>query len=205
MNQHTSDRKTKIVVIPTYNEIENINNLFDVLLSIEPSLNILIVDDNSPDGTSEAVRKRMVLAANAVLKYPKKNRLVIDAGTCITYDFIDENDNYIGGAISPGISLRYRSLNDYTSKLPLLEKVVPENFIGNSTELSIHVGVIKGVINEIDGFIDHYSSKYANFVIILTGGDTDFLAMQLKNTIFANSNFLLEGLQEIFQYNQENV
>ncbi|HNP31869.1 MAG TPA: type III pantothenate kinase [Flavobacterium sp.] len=146
---------------------------------------------------------RMVLASGAVLQYPNQNRLVIDAGTCITYDFIDENNNYHGGAISPGIRLRYESLHQQTAKLPLLTKKSPENFIGNSTQESIHSGVINGVILEIDGFIELYKAQYAKFIIILTGGDSDFLAVRLKNTIFANSNFLLESLNQTFQYNQK--
>ncbi len=146
---------------------------------------------------------RMVLASGAVLQYPKQHRLVIDAGTCITYDFIDEADNYLGGAISPGIGLRYQSLHAYTAKLPLLTKTNPENFIGNSTQESIHSGVINGVALEIDGFIELYKSRYAKFIIILTGGDAEFLAKTLKNTIFANSNFLLESLNQTFQYNQK--
>ena len=145
---------------------------------------------------------RMVLAAGAVFQFPSQNRLVIDAGTCITYDFIDANDNYLGGAISPGIQLRYHSLHDYTAQLPLLVKTNPGSFIGNSTSESIHSGVINGVALEIDGFAELYNSKYAKFIIILTGGDSEFLAKKLKNTIFANSNFLLESLNQTFQYNQ---
>ena len=144
---------------------------------------------------------RMVVSAGAVLKYPNQNRLVIDAGTCITYDFIDENNNYLGGAISPGIKIRYKSLNDYTSNLPLLEKKNIELFIGNSTENSIHSGIINGICYEIDGFISQYSLKNQDLTIILTGGDTDFLAKRLKSTIFANSNFLLESLNLLYQYN----
>ncbi|TDP58671.1 type III pantothenate kinase [Flavobacterium dankookense] len=147
---------------------------------------------------------RMVLATGAVLQFPMQNRLVIDAGTCITYDFIDENDNYLGGAISPGIRLRYESLHQFTAKLPLLTKTNPKSCIGNSTNESIHSGVVNGLTNEIDGFIDYYKSLNANFIIILTGGDAEFLAMRLKNTIFANSNFLLESLNQTFQYNQND-
>ena len=88
---------------------------------------------------------RMVVSAGAVLKYPNQNRLVIDAGTCITYDFIDENNNYLGGAISPGIKIRYKSLNNYTSNLPLLEKKNIELLIGNSTENSINSGIIHDI------------------------------------------------------------
>jgi type III pantothenate kinase len=156
---------------------------------------------------------RMVLASGAVLKYPIQNRLVIDAGTCITYDFIDENDNYLGGAISPGIRLRFESLHNFTAKLPLLslEAINDQDselekipFIGNSTFESINSGVINGVINEIEGFISQYEAVYPKFIIILTGGDAEFLAKRLKNTIFANSNFLLESLNQTFQHKIKN-
>jgi len=147
---------------------------------------------------------RMVLSAGAVLQFPDQNRLVIDAGTCITYDFIDENNNYLGGAISPGIRLRYESLHNYTAKLPLLTIENPENFIGNSTNKSMHSGVVNGVVHEIDGFINQYKERYSKFTIILTGGDGVFLAKRLKNTIFANSNFLLESLNHTFQYKIKN-
>ena len=147
---------------------------------------------------------RMVLAAGAVFQFPNQNRLVIDAGTCVTYDFIDSHNNYLGGAISPGIRLRYESLHNFTAKLPLLVKQNPKTLIGNSTSEAIHSGVINGLSNEIDGFIDQYKLQYSNFIIILTGGDADFLAKRLKNTIFANSNFLLECLNQIFQYKIQN-
>jgi type III pantothenate kinase len=147
---------------------------------------------------------RMVLSAGAVLFYPKHNRLIIDAGTCVTYDFIDENDGYRGGAISPGIRLRYEALHNYTANLPLISKEEPDHFIGNSTNQSIHSGVINGLTYEIDGFINTYSNKYQNFIIILTGGDADFLAKRLKNTIFANQNFLLESLNQLYQYTKND-
>jgi type III pantothenate kinase len=134
------------------------------------------------------------------LQFPNRNRLMIDAGTCVTYDFVSADNQYLGGAISPGIRLRYESLHQYTAKLPLLEKENPKKLIGDSTFQAIHTGVIQGLTNEIDGFIDQYKLQYSNFIIILTGGDTDFLAKRLKNTIFANSNFLLESLNQFFQY-----
>lgn len=147
---------------------------------------------------------RMVLASGATLQFPKQNRLVIDAGTCITYDFIDEFDNYLGGAISPGLRLRYETLHNYTARSALLALEVPESYIGNTTAEAIHSGVVNGFVYEIDGFIDEYRANFSNFIIILTGGDTDFLAKRLKNTIFANSNFLLESLNQTFQYKINN-
>ena len=156
---------------------------------------------------------RMVLASGAVLQFPNRNRLVIDAGTCVTYDFVDADDNYLGGAISPGIRLRYESLHQYTAKLPLLtienlednenQDFRPE-LIGNSTQQSMHSGVINGLVNEISGFINQYEARYSNFIIILTGGDSEFLAKRLKNTIFANRNFLLESLSQTYQYKIKN-
>ncbi len=143
---------------------------------------------------------RMILASGATLRYPKQAKLVIDTGTAITYDFIDEEDNYLGGAISAGISLRYKALHNYTAKLPLLEKPEQDYFIGQTTAESIHSGVVNGVVFEIEGFIRSLKDRHHNFIIILTGGDTVFLAKRLKSTIFANQNFLLESLNDLFQY-----
>ena len=147
---------------------------------------------------------RMVLAAGATLQYPHQNRLVIDAGTCVTYDFIDENDRYLGGAISPGLRLRYEALHNFTARLPLLTLENPKRLIGNSTFDSIHSGVVNGLAFEIEGYVQEIRDQYANFIIILTGGDSVFLAKRLKNTIFANSNFLLESLNQTFQYKIKN-
>lgn len=147
---------------------------------------------------------RMVLAAGAVFQYPKKNRLVIDAGTCITYDFVDDENNYLGGAIAPGIRLRYEAMHNFTAKLPLLSKQSIDFTIGNSTENAMHSGVVNGIVFEIEGFINSFCQNQENFIIILTGGDAEFLAKQLKNTIFANENFLLESLNLIYRYNQND-
>lgn len=143
---------------------------------------------------------RMILAAGAVFSFSGSARLVIDVGTCVTYDYIDKNNVYHGGAISPGLRLRYASLHNYTAKLPLLSPAFPENFIGNSTSNAIHSGVINGLLFEIDGVIDRYKLTNPDFIIILTGGDCTFFANQLKNTIFVQRNFLLESLNKIFLY-----
>ncbi|MES2865103.1 MAG: type III pantothenate kinase [Bacteroidota bacterium] len=147
---------------------------------------------------------RMVLAAGAVLLYPNQNALIIDAGTCVTYDFITNENKYLGGAISPGLRLRYESLHNFTARLPLLEKKLPENFIGNNTEEAIHSGVVNGLCNEIEGFVSEYSVKNEQFTIILTGGDANFLANRLKSTIFADENFLLKSLQQLYTYSLQN-
>ncbi|MEH6535152.1 MAG: type III pantothenate kinase [Psychroserpens sp.] len=146
---------------------------------------------------------RIALVSASVEQFPDNNVLIIDAGTCITYDFINTKNEYLGGAISPGIRLRYRTLNDLTANLPLLETEIPQEILGNSTENSIHSGVVFGVLKEIDGVIDDYVKEYSDLTVILTGGDAKFLSNQLKNSIFANSNFLLEGLNFILEYNSK--
>ncbi len=146
---------------------------------------------------------RLALMAAASMTYPNTNVLVIDAGTCITYDFLDKGKGYIGGAISPGLAMRYKALHTFTSKLPLLEASLPQYFIGNNTKNSIHVGVVKGVHNEIEGFIAQYHENFNDLTTILTGGDAHFLRDSLKNDIFAHSNFLLEGLNYILELNKD--
>lgn len=147
---------------------------------------------------------RMVLSAGAVLLYRGKNRLVIDAGTCVTYDFIDSNDNYLGGAISPGLQLRYNAMHNFTAKLPLLYPEMPKEYIGDTTTGSMHSGVVNGMLHELEGFVRQYNEQYQELTIILSGGDADFLAKRLKNTIFANSNFLLESLNLLYLYTITN-
>ena len=144
---------------------------------------------------------RIALVSSAISKYPNKNVLIIDAGTCITYDFLNNEGNYYGGAISPGLQMRYKALNVFTEKLPLLEASEKFELLGNSTETSIHSGIINGVINEIDGIIKQYRKKNTDLTVVLTGGDVNFLSNRLKNSIFANPNFLLEGLNTILTYN----
>ena len=144
---------------------------------------------------------RLALMAAAVQQYSKRNVLVIDAGSCVTYDFMDSNQNYLGGAISPGVEMRYKALETFTSNLPLLEKTPPNQRIGSSTEASIHSGVIHGLLHEMEGTIKEYQNKYPDLTVILTGGDTDFLCKQFKISIFANSNFLLEGLNFLQEFN----
>lgn len=146
---------------------------------------------------------RIALAAAAASTYPSQNSLVIDAGTCITYDFINAKNEYLGGAISPGIDMRYKSLPKYTGKLPLLSKNEEFNLLGTSTSASIHSGVINGIICEIKGVIAQYEQDFGDLTIVLTGGDTKFLFKQLKNSIFANQNFLLHGLNKILTFNNQ--
>ena len=145
---------------------------------------------------------RKALATAAFFHAEKENILVIDAGSCITYDMVNDIGEYMGGAISPGLRMRYKSLNTFTARLPLLEPKQPLALIGNATESSIHSRVVNGLCMEVDGMIDQYKSRFPNLTVILTGGDAQFLSERLKNTIFAHSNFLLEGLNQLLEYNK---
>jgi len=188
--------------------ISSVANLDENTISyLKKNINLLEISNKTPFPFSNNYKTketlgidRLVLSAGAVLSFKNQNRLIIDAGTCITYDYVDYKNVYQGGAISPGLSLRYKSLNTYTAKLPLLENKEIDFLIGKSTSESIYSGVINGVINEIDGFITQYKELNKDLTIILTGGDAVFLAKSLKNTIFANSNFLLESLNNLYTY-----
>jgi len=178
-------------------EFEAIKN-FNTFISLDHKTKIPFT--NKYDTPSTLGVDRIALASAAVKKYPNQNVLVIDAGTCITYDFINENKEYLGGAISLGLKTRYRALHEFTANLPQLEES-DYKLLGTNTESSIHSGVLNGLILEIDGVISQYIAKYQNLTVVLTGGDTNFLAKKLKSTIFANPNFLLEGLNSILIHN----
>lgn len=156
---------------------------------------------NLYNSTSKLGVDRLALVSAAVFKYPGQNVLVIDAGSCITYDFVDTKADYHGGAISPGLKMRYKALHHQTDRLPLLAPNLPNQIIGNSTEESIHSGVVGGVVQEIEGIISSYRSNFPNLTVILTGGDANFLCKQFKISIFVLSNFLLDGLNFLLEMN----
>ena len=145
---------------------------------------------------------RLASIVGASYLYSKKNILVLDLGTCLTSDFITSKKEYIGGRISPGIDLRLKALNTFTDNLPLIKKEKTYQFIGNTTKSSIISGVQSGIIAEIKLIIDEFKNKYSDIIFILTGGDCFFFEKELKNTIFAEPNLVLIGLNEILDYNE---
>lgn len=146
---------------------------------------------------------RIALVAGAVITYPKKNCLIMDVGTCITYDFISATGDYYGGAISPGLEMRLKAMHQNTAKLPLIPAQIPEHWLGVSTKESMLAGAFFGIIDELDGSINRYQKHYRDLTVILTGGDAQFFAKRLKNSIFANSKFLLEGCNYLLEYNKQ--
>ena len=156
----------------------------------------------TPVGKPETIgADRLALAAAAVYFYPEKNNLVIGLGTCVTYNFINKFHEFIGGAISPGLEMRLRSLNQYTAKLPLLKPDWNVSIIGYDTNTNILSGVVIGMAKEIDGFVQAYEEKFGNFNALLTGGDTGILGSHLKKKIFADPELIFKGLYAISEVN----
>ncbi|MDF3079048.1 MAG: type pantothenate kinase [Sphingobacteriaceae bacterium] len=151
---------------------------------------------------------RLAAVIGAEAQYPGRNVLVIDAGTCITYDFIDSSRNYYGGSISPGIGMRFKAMNEFTERLPLIDFDAGfEGKLGDDTRSAMLAGVQQGTYYEAIGFIQSYSEQYPELQILLCGGDAMFFDSRLKSSIFAHSfetqpNLVLTGLNEvIYQYN----
>jgi len=130
------------------------------------------------------------------------NLLVIDAGTCITYDVINNEKQYIGGAISPGINIRRKSLKDYTAKLPLVKISQRKiNTIGKNTNDSITSGIVNGIQYEAQGYMKQIKSSFPGIKVFLTGGDYFFFEDALKSSIFAEENLVLIGINELMKTN----
>ena len=144
---------------------------------------------------------RLALMAAAAYQFPDKNNLIIGMGSCITYNFIDQKQVFLGGSISPGMEMRFKAMHEFTAKLPLVQSDWNLPLIGYDTKTNLQSGVIYGIINEIEGFIEKYSQKYGNFNPILTGGNTEFFATRLKNKIFADNYFLFKGLYALSELN----
>lgn len=156
----------------------------------------------TPVGKPETIgADRLALVSAAVDGYPGQNTLVIALGSAITYNFINKYKEFIGGSISPGLEMRFKSLHQFTAKLPLVAKDWNFPLMGYDTRTNILSGVILGMTTEIDGIIEIYRQKYHNFNAVLTGGDAPYFVYHLKNKIFADPNLIYKGLYAICEYN----
>jgi type III pantothenate kinase len=148
-------------------------------------------------------KDRLAAAAGAYQLYPNKNVLVIDAGTAITYDLVNGKGQYLGGNISPGLEMRFKALNQFTGRLPLVEKKDFGKLFGKTTEEAIRAGVQHGVVFEVDKAIDTFKEFYKNLNVIITGGDANFFDKKLKNSFFVHFNLIAIGLNRILEHNGE--
>jgi type III pantothenate kinase len=144
---------------------------------------------------------RLALIAAAVHFFPGKNNLIIGLGSCITYNFVNQYNQFLGGGISPGMDMRFRAMHEYTAKLPLVKASWNFPLIGYDTKTNLETGVITGMACEIEGCIEKYDEKYGNFNVVLTGGNSAYFASQFKKKIFADHNFLYKGLYALSELN----
>jgi type III pantothenate kinase len=160
------------------------------------------INFTTPVGKPETIgADRLALMSAAVHFYPGKNSLVIGLGSCITYNFINQYHQFLGGSITPGMDMRFKSMHDYTAKLPIATADWNFPLIGYDTKTNLQSGVIVGIVNEIEGFIEKYDEKYGNFNVVLTGGNSTYFASQLKYKIFADQHFLFKGLYALSEIN----
>jgi type III pantothenate kinase len=176
---------------------------------LQAQSNFILLSDQTPIpitnayGTPKTLGKdRLASAVAAHYLFPEKNCLIIDCGTCTTYNFIDEKGIFLGGNITPGLKMRLEAMHTLTAKLPLVE--LEKNdiaLVGNDTKTALLSGAQLGALYEIEGFIDAYVQRFGKIRTLLTGGNADFFVNRLKNQIFADSNLVLVGLNVILKYN----
>jgi type III pantothenate kinase len=182
---------------------QNLLKSFPNLVPMSHELNLPIVINYK--SAISLGHDRIANAVGAYKTFPNRNNLVIDVGTCITYDFINKSNDYLGGSISPGFKLRMKALSSFTENLPRVNfKIKSTPLIGTNTKESIESGVINGTINEIIQNISEYEELHPEINVILTGGDTTFIKSIVstkKNSIFADENLTLKGLNTVLIYN----
>jgi type III pantothenate kinase len=207
INQFINNKDITQIIISSVIYIEN--SFINYLKSTVS--NVIVLNENTPvpitigyKTPATLGKDRLAAAAGANYLQPDKNILVIDAGTAITYEFIDSKGIYAGGNISPGLTTRFRALNHFTGKLPLVNETEDVPFIGDNTEMAIIAGVVNGIIFEMDGYIDTLKAQYKDFFVFLTGGHSLYFERRLKNHTFADPNLVLTGLNRILEYNAEN-
>ncbi len=154
--------------------------------------------------TRETLGKdRMAAVVGAAHIYPGANVLVIDAGTAITYDVVNERNQFLGGKISPGLDMRYKALNQFTDRLPFVQFEENHKLFGRTTIDAIQTGVQQSVLFEVDSTINAFKEFYKNLYVIITGGNTNFFDKKLKNSFFVHYNLIAIGLNRILEHNGE--
>jgi len=180
--------------------IDYLNNLYGTCIELDHATPIPLENKyRTPDTLGF---DRIAAAVGAYTICPGKNVLVIDAGTAVTYDIVTSKGEFLGGNISPGMEIRFKSLNKYTNRLPLLEPPDEKpQLLGGSTSEAIQSGIINGLLFEIDGFIGAISQNHPKLQVVLTGGDAKYFVGKLKSSIFVDLNLNLIGLNRILEHN----
>jgi len=194
----------KSILSSVINHNPEIENLLSAKTKFHKLSHLSKLPFTTPVGKPETIgADRLALSAAAVYFFPKQHNLVIGMGSCITYNFINIDHEFLGGGISPGMEMRMKALNQFTAKLPIVKPDGNVPLIGYDTVTNILSGVVIGMANEIDGFINIYKERYGNFNVHLTGGDLVYLAPHLKNQIFADPELIFKGLYAISEVNNQ--
>jgi len=202
---HTRYKDLKGVIISSVGNdpremIDYLSNLFPICVELDHQTPLPL--DNQYRTPETLGYDRIAAAVGAYTIYPGKSVLVIDAGTAITYDLVTPQGAYLGGNISPGLEVRFKALNKYTNRLPLLERPVElPPMLGATTREAMEAGIVNGIMFEMDGFIEAIGQKHPNLQVVLTGGDAKYFANKLKSSIFVDLNLNLIGLNRILEHN----
>jgi len=197
---------TNKITYSILSQVSNVQSDFETLynntqcMELHHKLQLPFTSDYDPF-TNLGIDRLVGIAATTYL-FAHENVLIIDAGSCITYDLITAQAHHLGGVISPGLMMRYQAMHKFTHQLPNLEIQEPSSFPPTNTAEAMHHGVISSVIAEIKAFISRFETSIPTFRIILTGGDAGFLSKRLKNGILANENFLATGLNLLLETNK---
>ncbi len=188
--------------------VSSVNKDATEILALFPDAKRLLLDANTPVPIKNLYKTpatlgmdRLADVVGAISLFPGLPCLCIDAGTCITYDCIDEHAHYYGGSIAPGLEMKFKALHTFTARLPLVERHENALLVGSTTEESILSGVQVGTIKEMEGIIEEYKTRHKGLKIIITGGDAGFFESRIKDTIFVVSDLLFLGLKRIVEYN----
>ena len=196
-------RAAKAVVASTRGEaddvIETVRPYADYLLEFTSQTPVPVA--NAYHTPETLGRDRLAAAVGATVLYPGENVLIVDFGTAVTIDLVTADNTFRGGCISPGVTMRFRALHDYTAKLPLCAATGGEGLSGLTTEEAIELGVMNGIAFEIEGYVTRMREKIDGLRVIFTGGDAKFFVKRIKNTIFANCNLVFCGLNRILEHN----
>ena len=202
IHKFVAEKEISATIISSVKKINpEILSILDYYRGVVLSKDLSIPINNHYKTPDTLGQDRLAALVGAYSLYPNKDIIVFDAGTCLTIDFLSKKGEYIGGRISPGIEIRYKSLNTFTDKLPLIQKEKTTPIIGNDTYSSIVSGVQGGILAEVEAIISEYRLQKPDAIAIATGGDCFFFEKELKNSIFANSNLVMIGLNEILDFN----
>ncbi|WP_195715282.1 type III pantothenate kinase [Ancylomarina sp. 16SWW S1-10-2] len=179
--------------------LDFLDSKFEKLIFFDQNIPTPLVNLYESKETLGYDRLAACVGANSIC--PNTNLLVIDAGTAITFDFVSAANAYLGGTISPGLSMRFKALNSFTKKLPLLKQSDSFSLIGKNTEGAIISGVQNSILFEVDSYINKLNETHSNTNVFLTGGDSGFIYSKLKHNAIHRNNLLLVGLDAILDYN----